>query len=71
MANILNQRIVAKGSLITPLSLATYIVAEVPDATVHEGGVIYVTDDAGATLKTPAWSDGTNWLRFDDSTALS
>jgi len=51
--------------------LTSYTVATVPDATENEGGIIFVTDEAGPIPKIPAWSDGTNWRRFSDGAIIS
>ena len=52
-----------------PLLVIEYTVATVPDATLWESGVIYVSDETGgATL---AFSDGTNWLRVQDRATVS
>jgi len=49
--------------------LPSYTVATVPDATLSEAKMIYVSDEAGG--KTPAFSNGLNWLRFRDSVIIS
>lgn len=52
-----------------PVLLAEYAVADLPDASLWEKGVIYVPDETGgATL---AFSDGTNWRRVQDRTVVS
>ena len=51
------------------LVLKSYAVADLPDATLWEGGTIYVPDETGgATL---AFSDGTNWRRAQDRAIVS
>lgn len=48
----------------------TFTVATVPDATLSEGGMIYVSNGAnGAAII--AFSNGTDWLRVDTRGALS
>ena len=49
--------------------LPAYTVATVPDATLNESKMIYVTDETGG--KTPAFSNSVNWLRFRDSVIIS
>lgn len=52
-----------------PLVTVSYTVATLPDATLYEAGVIYVSDETGgATL---AFSDGTNWRRVQDRAIVS
>jgi hypothetical protein len=51
-----------------PVTLSSYDVAGVPDATDFEGAVIFVTDGAEGS-PTIAWSDGTNWIE-EDGTAI-
>lgn len=53
------------GGIIT---LASYTVATLPDATIV-GRLIYVTDESGGA--TPAHSNGTNWLRTSDNAIVS
>lgn len=49
--------------------LASYAVADLPDASDFEGHTIYVSDETGgATL---AFSDGTNWRRVQDRAVVS
>lgn len=49
---------------------ATFTVATVPDATLSEGGMIYVADGKnGAPII--AFSNGTAWLRVDTAGAIS
>jgi hypothetical protein len=59
------------GSTITsgPINLASYTVATVPTATDYTGSIIYVSDEAGGA--TPAFSNGTNWLRTADRAVIS
>lgn len=45
-----------------PLCLAHYTVALLPDATLWEGAWVYISDE-----NTPAYSDGTSWLRVGTS----
>lgn len=52
-----------------PFQLARYTVATVPDATVHEAKLIYVTDETGGAV--PAFSDGTDWRRVTDRNIVS
>lgn len=54
---------------INKLSLPSYTVTTVPDATLSESHLIYVSDESGgATL---AFSDGTNWRRVQDRAIIS
>ena len=52
-----------------PLETASFIVAEVPDATTRAGNQIFVSDEAGGAV--PAFSDGTNWRRVTDRAIIS
>lgn len=52
-----------------PVVLASYLVADVPDATAYTSGLIYVSDEAGGP--TVAVSDGTDWLRLQDRAVIS
>ncbi len=58
-------RQMTSGALLPP----KYTVATAPNASDYEGGHIFVTDDVGG--KTPAYSDGTNWLRYRDNAIIS
>jgi hypothetical protein len=49
-----------KHSRGTILPLAIYVIADLPLATQHPGGLLYVSDAPGGG--TPAYSNGTNWL---------
>lgn len=49
---------------------ATFTVATVPDATLSEGGQIYVNNGANG-LPIIAFSNGTAWLRCDTRGALA
>lgn len=52
-----------------PVRMSSYTVSGVPDASVYEGGVIYVSNESGgATL---AFSDGTNWRRVQDRAIIT
>lgn len=54
---------------INKLAAPSYTVATVPDATVSESHIIYVSDESGgATL---AFSDGTNWRRVQDRAVIT
>jgi hypothetical protein len=44
--------------------LEDYAVADLPDATEHEAGMVYVADESGGAV--PAFSDGVNWRRVTD-----
>lgn len=52
-----------------PMPLVKYTVATVPDATQHEGFIIYVSDESGGSVI--AFSDGTNWRRTTDRNIIS
>ena len=51
------------------LSLQIYLVADVPDATIWTGAMIFVSDETGGSI--PAFSDGTSWRRVTDRTVIS
>lgn len=51
-----------------PLVLASYAVADLPDASAYAGALIYVPD--GTSNKRLAVSDGTDW-RFPDGNVVS
>ncbi len=57
------------GEMTAPLILASYAVADVPDATLWTGAMIYVSDETGGAI--PAFSDGTNWRRVSDRAIVS
>jgi hypothetical protein len=43
-----------------PLKLKSYVIADLPDATLWEGALVFVSDgSAGQKLR---YSDGTNWI---------
>jgi len=44
-----------------PLLLSSYTTATLPDATLWEGGFVYISDEG-----TAAYSDGTNWRRISN-----
>ena len=52
-----------------PLVLKEYTVATLPTASLWEGGIIYVSDEAGGA--TIAFSDGTNFRRAQDRVIVS
>lgn len=52
-----------------PLQLKSYAVADLPDASDWTGAMIFVSDETGGA--TPAYSDGTNWLRVADRAVVS
>ena len=52
-----------------PQQVPAYTVADVPDATLYEGFVIYVSNEAGG--KTLAFSDGAAWRRVQDRAVIS
>lgn len=51
------------------IPLASYTVANVPDAEAWTGAVIYVSNESGGAV--PAFSDGTDWRRFTDRAVIS
>ncbi len=51
------------------VNLEIYTVATLPDATVATRGLIFVSDETGGA--TPAFNDGTNWLRTSDRAVVS
>lgn len=52
-----------------PLPLMTYAVADLPDASLWEGAVVYVSDEIGGAVL--AFSDGTDWRRVTDRAVVS
>lgn len=52
-----------------PLVLVEYTVSTLPDASLWEHGLIYVSDESGGAQ--PAFSDGTNWRRQTDRAVVS
>ena len=52
-----------------PLTFPPVTFAQLPTATSHEGCGYYVTDASGNA--TPVWSNGSDWIRFDDNTVVS
>lgn len=52
-----------------PFLAAAYLKADLPDATVWEGGLVYVTNETGG--KTMAFSDGLVWRRVQDRAVVS
>jgi hypothetical protein len=52
-----------------PLKMSIYTVASLPDATINEGGLIYVSNETGGAVA--AFSDGTNWRRVTDRAVVS
>ena len=57
------------GYMAAPLRLKSYAVADVPDATMWEGALIYVPDEAGGAVV--AVSNGTDWVRLTDLIVIS
>jgi len=51
------------------LSAPSYTVATVPDATISESRMIYVSDESGGA--TIAFSDGVSWRRTQDRAVIS
>lgn len=64
MARRLNGSIHQDGgiAMAAPLALGPYTTATLPDATEHEGAVIYVSD--GASGEKFRGSDGTSWVNL-------
>lgn len=52
-----------------PAPTPAYAVADVPDATVYTGAVIFVSDETGGAVL--AFSDGTDWRRVTDRAVVS
>lgn len=50
-------------------ALPSYTAATVPDATLYEACLIFVSNEAGGAV--PAFSDGTNWRRVTDRAIVS
>lgn len=56
-------------ALSEPFVLRSYTVSNVPDASRHEGAIIYISDEIGGAVV--AFSDGTDWRRVTDRTVIS
>jgi hypothetical protein len=52
-----------------PVLLASFAVADLPSATLFEGGIVYVNNQS--TGAEPAFSDGTNWRIFSTRAIVS
>ena len=67
----LNSAIVSDGTeaMTSPLVIAPYTVATVPDASLWSSGLIYVSNETGGAVI--AFSDGTNWRRVTDRVIVS
>ncbi len=63
-SNRLNQSIPADGSepLDVPFPLAVFDVADLPDPTTWDGGLVLVTDGGPGGTPAVAFSDGTQWV---------
>lgn len=48
------------NGMTAPLPLLSVLVADLPDATLWEGALVYVSD--GAANQQLRYSDGTNWI---------
>jgi len=55
------------GGFVGDVTLGSYTVATVPAAAGNTGRIIYVTDGAAGN-PVVAYSNGTDWIRSDDST---
>ena len=53
----------------SPLCLQVLTVSTLPDATISEGFLVYVSDESGGAV--PAFSDGVNWRRVTDRAVVS
>ena len=71
LAGSVNEMVAKDGdrAMTGPLGLLSVIVADVPDATLYEGSIIYVSNEAGGA--TVAFSDGINWRRAQDRVIVS
>lgn len=56
-------------SMGAPLLLKSYAVADLPDASLWTGALVYVSDETGGAV--PVFSDGANWRRVTDRTVAS
>ena len=56
--------------MLKPTDCPEHTVANAPDATAHEGRMIYVSNGAAGS-PVLAFSNGTNWLRSDTLAAIS
>jgi hypothetical protein len=52
-----------------PVRLKDFVVANLPDAALWEGGIVYVSDETGGAVL--AFADGTNWRRVTDRAVVS
>lgn len=52
-----------------PWQLPSYTVAEVPEASLYRGHVIYISNESGGAVI--AFSDGSNWRRVTDRAVIS
>jgi hypothetical protein len=52
-----------------PLPLKSYAVADLPDAGIWTGAIVYVSNETGGAVC--AFSDGTDWRRFTDRAVVS
>ena len=59
----------ATEAMTAPLLAKSYTVVTLPDATLYEGGMIYVSNETGGS--TLAFSDGTDWRRVADRAVVS
>lgn len=69
LIGLLNTLLTATTAPNKPTPLLSSTVTLVPDATLYEGNVIYVSNEAGG--KVLAFSDGTNWRRVTDRAIIS
>ena len=53
----------------SPITLASFAVADVPAAASYTAAQIYVSNEIGGAI--PAFSDGTNWRRVTDRAIIS
>lgn len=51
------------------ITLVSFAVADLPSATANLGGVVMVLDHEANPV--PAYSNGTNWLKFSDESVIA
>ena len=67
--NAVEQAFAGAASLASVNRLKAFVNADLPDAAMNPGLLIYVSDEAGGAV--PAFSDGANWRRVTDRAVVS
>lgn len=52
-----------------PIPMQSLVKANLPSASLWEGSIVYVSDEAGGSII--CFSDGTNWRRLSDRAVVS